>query len=100
MARLSVLTIYTLACISSVTSAYLPVRSCTVKCPLADRGGVAVGEQNTTDGVTFCSYPISPGEDPLDHYCTYSSVSIGSEIRPRTDAPQTGSLILDHDTGP
>lgn len=66
---------------TTVTSANAPAHPrrsavpCAFVCPPEDAGGFALGF-NSDDGATlFCSYPITPDEDPNDFFCRYSDVS-------------------------
>jgi len=54
-------------------------------CPAQDYAGFPLDVNNTSTDPIFCSYPVFPGEDPNDFFCTYSA----------TD----GHLVQDNDAG-
>jgi hypothetical protein len=55
-------------------------------CPSAELyQGFALGTSDLTTDPIFCSYPLTPNEDPNDFYCTYDAI--------------TGALVTDHGNG-
>ena len=64
------------------------VPSCTYTCPPQDEASFPLGE-NRNDGTTLiCSYPAFAGENPIDFFCDYSSVSLPLVYAPLTSADQ------------
>ena len=64
------------------------VPSCTYTCPPPDEASFPLGE-NRNDGTTLiCSYPAFAGENPIDFFCDYSSVSLSLVSAPLTSADQ------------
>jgi hypothetical protein len=56
-------------------------------CPSTELyGGAALGTSDLTTDPFFCSYPVTPNEDPNDFYCTYDAT--------------TGALVTDHINNP
>ncbi|KIK05429.1 hypothetical protein K443DRAFT_77394, partial [Laccaria amethystina LaAM-08-1] len=60
------------------------VPTCTYTCPPKDQANFSLGTHNDSNGILFCSYPISSRSEHSYH-CIYSKSS--------------GALTHDHDSG-